>query len=159
MDLPLYRNAGRVMAYLSFGSEFDTAGLIADLQARKKVLVLPRVERRSRELQLHEVLDIGRETEAGVWGIRQPRAECRAVAHAESIELVVVPGVAFTRQGARLGYGGGYYDRFIRSLARRPALIAAAFETQVLDELPMSDTDQWVDRVVTEAAEYRRGDS
>jgi 5-formyltetrahydrofolate cyclo-ligase len=65
-----------------------------------------------------------------------------------------VPGVAFTRRGDRLGYGGGFYDRLIRGLVPRPALVAGAFELQVVAKLPMMEADQRVDRVITESAEY-----
>lgn len=148
------------MAYMGFGGEFETAGFIADVLARGKKLVLPRVERGSRALGLHAVRDPGEQLEAGVWGIRQPRAGvCPAVSSSE-IGFVLVPGVAFTARCERLGYGGGYYDGFIHSLgAQRPALVAAAFALQVVTELPMSETDQKVDRVVTEEAEYLRSDS
>jgi 5-formyltetrahydrofolate cyclo-ligase len=156
IELDAYRRAGCVMAYVGFGGELDTTDFIADLLARGKNLVLPRVERGSRALGLHEVKDPARELEAGVWGIRQPRADLCPVASSSEIGFVLVPGVAFTARCERLGYGGGYYDRFIRGLAHRPALIAAAFSLQVLPELPMSETDQRVDLVVTEDAEYRR---
>ena len=156
LALDAYRKSGCVMAYASFGSEFETASFIAELLARGKKLVLPRVERGSRALSLHAVTDPGRELEAGVWGIRQPRADaCREVPAAE-IAFVLVPGMAFTARCARLGYGGGFYDRFIRGLAHRPALVAAAFELQVVPGLPMSETDQCVDSVITESGEYRR---
>ena len=147
------------MAYMGFGSEFETEGFIADVLAQGKLLVLPRVERGSRALGLYAVRDPGGQLEAGVWGIRQPRADaCPAVSSAE-IGFVLVPGVAFTQHCKRLGYGGGYYDGFIRSLgARRPALVAAAFALQVVTELPMAETDQKVDCVVTEDAEYRRSE-
>ena len=72
-----------------------------------------------------------RQLEAGVWGIRQPRADCPAAA-ASQVDFVLVPGVAFTARCERLGYGGGFYDRFIRGLASRPALVAAAFSVQVV---------------------------
>lgn len=145
------------MAYVSFGGEFETADFIADLLARGKKLVLPRVERGSRALGLYAVRDPGEQLEAGVWGIRQPRAGvCPAVSSSE-IGFVLVPGVAFTARCERLGYGGGYYDGFIRSLvAPRPALVAAAFSLQILSALPVSERDQSVDCVVTENAEYRR---
>lgn len=144
------------MAYLSFGSEFETARFVADLQAQGKTLVLPRVERGQRALTLHEVRDIEEDTETGVWGIRQPRTDRCREAPAARVEFVLVPGVAFTRDGARLGYGGGYYDRFIRGLAHRAALVAAAFELQVAPELPMTERDQRVDGVITENATYGR---
>ncbi|MEM1423987.1 MAG: 5-formyltetrahydrofolate cyclo-ligase [Planctomycetota bacterium] len=70
----------------------------------------------------------------------------------EGIGVVLVPGVAFTRAGQRLGRGGGFYDRFIQRLRRRPggapALIGVCFEEQVVDELPVEAHDERVDRVV-----------
>ena len=149
-----YRKAASVMAYVSFGGEFESAGFIADLFARGKQLVLPRVERGSRALRLFAVTNLDQQLESGVWGIRQPRADlCREVPSSE-IAFVLVPGVAFTVRCERLGYGGGFYDRFIRGLTHRPALVAAAFGLQVVPELPMSETDQCVDMVITENAEY-----
>ena len=156
LALDAYRGARCVMAYASFGSELETADFLADILAQGKVLVLPGVERGSRTLQLHAVDDPARQLAPGVWGIPQPRAELCPRISASRLDFVLVPGVAFTPRCERLGYGGGYYDGFIRGLARRPALVAAAFSLQVLQELPVSGRDQSVDRVVTEDAEYRR---
>ena len=155
--LDAYRSARCVMAYVTFGSEFETGDFIADLLAQRKQLLLPRVERGSRALTLHAVQDPVRQLEAGVWGIRQPRADCPAAA-ASQVDFVLVPGVAFTASCERLGYGGGFYDRFIRSLPSRPALVAAAYSVQVVPELPISESDQRVELVITEDAEYRRSE-
>ena len=152
--LDAYRGASCVMAYVTFGSEFETGDFIADLLAHGKKLVLPRVERGSRVLTLHEVQDPRLQLEAGVWGIRQPRADC-PVAAASQVDFVLVPGVAFTERCERLGYGGGFYDRFIGGLASRPALIAAAYSPQLVPALPLTKSDQRVERVVTESGEYR----
>ncbi len=154
-ELDSWRNAGCVMAYVGFGSEIDTTRFVADTLSRGKTLVLPRVERGNRALKLYEVRDPENQLEAGVLGIRQPRADLCPEILAAQIDFVLVPGVAFTRRCERLGYGGGFYDRFILSLAPRPALVAAAFSLQVLPELPTSETDQRVDLVMTEDAEYR----
>ena len=155
LALEAYRDARCVMAYASFGSEFETGGFIADVLAQDKALVLPRVERGGRTLQLHAVTDPARQLAPGVWGIPQPLADLCPPVPASQLDFVLVPGVAFTRRCERLGYGGGYYDRFIRSLVPRPPLVAAAFALQVVPMLPMSETDQRVDLVVTEDAEYR----
>jgi 5-formyltetrahydrofolate cyclo-ligase len=155
LALDSYRAAGCLAAYVSFGSEFETGGLISDVLARGKTLALPRVDRDSRGLKFYAVQNPERELAAGVWGIRQPRPELCPEVPSASLEFVLVPGVAFTRLCARLGYGGGYYDGFIRSLARRPALVAGAFSVQILPALPVSEHDQSVDCVVTENAEYR----
>jgi 5-formyltetrahydrofolate cyclo-ligase len=145
------------MAYASFGSEFESGDVIADALARGKTLVLPRVEHDSRVLQLYQVRDPARELVAGIWGIRQPRADLCPPVPASQLDFVLVPGVAFTRHCERLGYGGGYYDGFIRALIRRPPLVAAAFSLQILPELPVSEGDQRVDCVITEDAVYTAG--
>jgi 5-formyltetrahydrofolate cyclo-ligase len=154
LALDAYRSARCVMAYASFGSEFETADFMSDLLAQGKGLVLPRLERGNRALQLHAVRDPARDLVPGIWGIPQPRAESCLSVPASRLDFVLVPGVAFTRRCERLGYGGGYYDGFIRALAHRPQLVAAAFELQLMPELPVTDRDQAVDLVVTEDAEY-----
>lgn len=156
LALDAYRAARCMMAYVSFGAEFDTARFIDDVLASGKQLVLPKVERASRALKLYAVRDPGRDLVAGVWGIREPRVDLCPEVPASRIEFSLVPGVAFTRRCERLGYGGGFYDRLIRGWERRPHLVAAAFGLQVVPELPVSPADQQVDLVVTEDAEYRR---
>jgi len=146
------------MAYMSIGSEFDTAAFVSDLQARHKTLVLPRAPRGSRALELYVVRDLEDDLAAGVWGIREPRPEICRVTQVDEIDFVLVPGVAFTARCERLGYGGGFYDRLIGRFPRRPALVAAAFASQMVPHLPVSPTDQLVDAIVTEDAIYRRND-
>ena len=156
LALPAYRDARCVMAYVGFGAEFDTGAFIADVLASGKSLVLPRVERAARSIRLHAVRDPVTELAPGVWGIREPRADICAEVSPAAVDFVLVPGVAFTPRCERLGYGGGYYDRLIRGSAVRPALAAAAFSLQVVPELPVTPTDQTVDLVITEDAQYRR---
>lgn len=156
LALDIYRKARYVMAYMSFGGEFDTACFIGDILANGKQLILPKVERAGRPLKLYSVRDPERELVAGVWGIREPNPDLCPAVPAASIQFALVPGVAFTRRCERLGYGGGFYDRLIRECTPRPHLVAAAFGLQVVPELPVSPSDQRVDLVVTEDAEYRR---
>lgn len=151
--LDAWKNARMVLAYLSFGSEYITDTLIADATARGKQLVLPRVDRATRSLVLHAVSDTAGEVQPGVWGIREPHPE-QPVVPSEQIDFVLVPGVAFTPACARLGYGGGYYDRLIAGFAQRPPLVAAAYALQMRDKLPLSAKDQAIDLVVTEDAAY-----
>jgi 5-formyltetrahydrofolate cyclo-ligase len=160
LGLEAYRAARCVMAYMSFGGEFETSRFIADIRSSGRRLVLPRVDGASRAIKIHEVRDLQRELATGVWGIREPRVDLCPEVPASGVGLVLVPGVAFTRRGERLGYGGGYYDGFIRGLGSpRPALVAAAFELQLVDELPVSERDQKVDCILTEDAEYQRRES
>ena len=147
--LPAYRAANVVAAYASFGSELDTAEFLACILREGKQLLLPRINRAQRALELRQVVDLGADLVSGVWGIREPAERC-PILPLTQIEFMLVPGVAFTAGGARLGYGGGFYDRLLASLDRRIARIAAAFQLQIVDQLPEGPHDQRVDQVVTE---------
>jgi len=155
---PAVQLARRVLAYLSFGSEFDTSELLDALHARGAALVLPRVDRQRRVLTLFAVNDLAADLVPGIWGIREPLPErCAHVERDETIDLVLAPGVAFTAHGDRLGYGGGFYDRLLGDWPQRPPVIAAAFEVQIVDDLPLGPHDVPVDRVVTQARILSRG--
>ena len=118
-----------------------------------KQLALPRVDRATRRLAIHAVADMVNDVQAGVWGIREPRAEQPLVA-LETIDFVLLPGVGFTPRGARLGYGGGFYDRLLEHFAQRPPLVAAAYAVQIRAQLPLHKHDRGVDLVVTEEMAY-----
>ncbi len=150
------QNARCVLAYVSFGHEFSTAEFIARLQAGGGRLVLPRIDRAAHRLELHEVTDLMSQTKPGVWGIREPDPARCAPAPLDAIDLIVVPGVAFTAACDRLGYGGGYYDELLSRWELVPACVAAAFDVQIVDTLPVTARDQAVDVVVTPNGVYRR---
>lgn len=149
LALPAYRAAGLVSAYASIGSEFDTAGILAAILGSGKRLLLPRINRAARVLELRLVGDPAADLVPGVWGIREPSEHCPMVPAAE-VEFILVPGVAFTATGARLGYGGGFYDRLLVGLQSKVPRVAAAFELQVVSSIPTGPLDQRVHRVVTE---------
>lgn len=156
LALPALSAARTVLAYASFGSEFDTSALVDALLAAGKRLALPRVDREARRLELFFVTSVQRDLEPGVWGIREPAPERCRPATLDEIDLVLTPGVAFSPRCERLGYGGGYYDQL---LAGQPAglfTVAAAFELQLVPDLPLGPADVPVDLVVTETAIYRR---
>ena len=153
LTLDAYRQASCVLAYMSFGSEFDTAALVTDVLASGKQLCLPRVDRNTRRLELHYIEHPASDLQAGTWGIREPRAACPP-ANLARIDFVLLPGVAFTPQCDRLGYGGGFYDRLIPRFAQRPPLVAASFALQIRDAIPLDANDQRVDVVITEDSFY-----
>ncbi len=156
LELPAWHGAHCVLLYLSFGTEFDTAQIISAALAQNKQLCLPRVNRGRDILDIHRVSDPVLETTPGAFGIREPRIECPH-ADLEQIDFVLVPGIAFTPHGDRLGYGRGYYDRLIRELNHRPLLAAAAFALQIREPIPISAGDQRVDLIITEQTSYRAG--
>lgn len=150
LDHPRYRSAACIAAYCSFGSEFDTTAFIADTLSTGKRLLLPRVDAASKTLIFYQVVDPAAELVAGVWGIREPDpARCLRV-EPTAAHFVLVPGVAFTRSGERLGYGGGFYDGVLAKLPWLAFKVAAAFSVQLVDTLPVADWDCRVDEVVTD---------
>jgi 5-formyltetrahydrofolate cyclo-ligase len=147
--LPEYREATSVAAYASFGSELDTWEFLTGILADRKQLLLPRINAVRRMLELRHVVDLDADLVPGVWGIREPAERCPLLSDA-AVGFMLVPGVAFTVEGARLGYGGGFYDRLIASLGQAMARVAAAFNLQLVDQLPEGPLDQRVHRVITE---------
>jgi 5-formyltetrahydrofolate cyclo-ligase len=152
--LEAFGSARTVLGYHAFGSEPATAPFLREVLGRGATLGLPRVNRQARALDLYRVSDLDRDLAAGVWGIREPDPDrCPALA-VEELDFVLVPGVAFDADGGRTGYGAGYYDRLLRRCPAGAALVAAAFEVQMVDAVPWEPHDQRVDRVVTEQRIY-----
>jgi 5,10-methenyltetrahydrofolate synthetase len=152
--LPAFRRARVVLAYSAFGSEPATGPFLATVLAGGLTLVLPRVNRTTRMLDLYRVTDLATGLRPGVWGIREPDPTVCAAAALGDVDFVLVPGVAFDSHGGRLGYGAGYYDRLLRGAAAGTPLVAAAFDVQLVDAIPMDAHDRRVDSVVTESRVY-----
>jgi 5-formyltetrahydrofolate cyclo-ligase len=147
--LPTFVRERRVLLSAPFRSEWNAAPLIARALAAGKEVVLPRVDASARMLELCRIADPAFDIEAGHRGIPEPADHCERV-DAASIDWVLVPGVAFDRTGARLGYGGGYYDRLLPLLPERAARVAGAYSMQIVDAVPSAPHDIRMDTVVTE---------
>ncbi len=145
-----FRQARTILAYCSFGSEIDTAPLLNQVLGAGKTLVLPKLNPASGALDLYRVKNLDADLRTGLWGIREPDASQCEHCPATDIDWILVPGVAFDRRGGRLGYGKGYYDKLLASIDRRPRTVAAAFEVQMMDAIPMEPHDVHVGAVVTE---------
>ncbi len=142
------REAAVLMVYLSFGSEVQTDGIIRWGWENGKRIVVPRCRPEERRLTPCRLSGFS-ELETGHYGIREPKAERVRAVPAEEIDAVLVPAVAFDRRGYRVGYGGGYYDRFLPE-APGAARIGAAFACQMVDRIPEGPHDLPVDRIVTD---------
>lgn len=153
-----YREARAVMSYCGFGSELDTGPFNATVLASGKRLVLPKIDRATGRLAVYGVADPETDLVAGVWGIREPDPDrCTRVALAD-IDYVLVPGAAFDRNCGRIGYGKGYYDQLLASLAaagRDPWRVAGCFAVQVVESVPMEPFDVPMHALVTEFGSLR----
>ena len=150
-ELPSYKQAHTVLGYLNFGSELASELWVQQALADGKKVLLPRVNRASKHLDLHQVHDLQHDVAPGSWGIREPVVQrCIKEDAPGTVDFVLLPGVAFTREGARLGYGGGYYDKLLARMPHQPALVAGAFALQVIQAIPQAKTDRKVEWLVTE---------
>lgn len=141
---PLFQKSQVVMLYCSLPDEVDTHALISQYSQSKTVL-LPVVCGNDILLKVYKGLD---DMQIGAYGIQEP------VGHDyeefESIDLIVVPGMAFDRQGNRLGRGKGYYDRFLSDKRLSKAYkMGLCFSCQLLDEVPTDENDVKMDEVIT----------
>ena len=153
-SLAAYRRAGVVMAYAGIGSEVQTEPFLRAVLGDGKTLVLPRVKREERALDLYEIKDLARDLRPGVWGIPEPDPDLSSAAEFGAVDFAFVPGVAFDARGGRLGHGAGFYDKLLGSTGGRPLLVAGAFEVQVVEELPVEPHDVFMDLVATERGWY-----
>jgi 5-formyltetrahydrofolate cyclo-ligase len=138
--------AGTVLLFYSFGSEIPTARLIERLQAMGKRILLPYLDD-ERRMEAAELAPEDHPVPTRYGPKEPPR---RVAVDPAEVDLVITPGLAFDRFGHRLGYGGGYYDRYLRRLHPGAARIGIGFSVQVVDEVPAEAGDERVDVVVTD---------
>lgn len=149
--LATYKTAQTVLGYMNFGSELHSELWVQQALVDGKRVLLPRVNKANKQLDIYEVHDLSSDVLPGAWGIREPILErCKHFDALGEIDLVLMPGIAFDREGGRLGYGGGFYDKLIARLPHRPTLVAGTFALQVVTEIPQEPTDHKVDWLVTE---------
>ncbi|MHB1652821.1 MAG: 5-formyltetrahydrofolate cyclo-ligase [Desulfitobacteriaceae bacterium] len=154
LTLPEYGKARTVMLFLNFRDEVETTGLAEETLARGKRLILPRCAPQG-VLIPAIIRDLGQDIEPGMWGIREPKQKGLAEEDPLIIDLVIVPGAAFDLKGNRLGYGGGYYDRFFARLRPSVPRVAIGFAAQVLPEVPIGRYDQKMTILITEEGVHR----
>ncbi len=141
--------AKNIMVFASFRSEPDTYGIMQKSFELGKRVILPKVNRESHELLLYEIIDIN-ELAPGYMNIPEPDVPETRSFHAEDLDLMIIPGIAFGRKGERIGYGGGYYDRLIQTIKRRPPLVAIAYDEQIIEKVPVLDHDINVNKIITD---------
>lgn len=142
-ELPQFKNADRILAYADYNHEVCTCYLIEEAWKAGKTVAVPKVV--GKDMEFHILTDFN-QLEPGYFKIPEPVS-------GEIVDwedaLMIMPGVAFDRSCNRVGYGGGFYDRF---LEKHPGIfrLAVAFDFQVLEEVPTEETDIVPQIVATE---------
>ncbi|WP_003544438.1 5-formyltetrahydrofolate cyclo-ligase [Desulfotomaculum nigrificans] len=149
-ELKIYQDAEIIMAYLDFRNEVSTVSLVKQALKQGKRVTVPVVNRQERSMTPSLLERYPEDLIEGAYGILEP-CQVKPLAP-EELDLVVVPGVAFDERGNRMGYGGGYYDRFLPRLRAGAVTIALAYELQLVADLSpfMGPYDQPVQYILTE---------
>jgi 5-formyltetrahydrofolate cyclo-ligase len=144
-----------VMAYIDVRAEVRTRQHLPKLLEGDKRIVVPYCVNDVLELFLLENMD---ELAIGMYKILEPKPELRDApgkrVEVKELDLIMVPGVAFDRRGARMGHGFGYYDKLLEHARPDAPLVALAFECQIFPEIPTQQHDIFMDRIITEQAIY-----
>jgi len=147
-----YKKAGRIAVYYPIGSEVQTLEIIRDALINKKKVGLPRVINDD-EIKFYQIMENSLEEvefTKGKYGIMENIA---STVELDQIDLLIIPGVAFDDECNRIGYGKGYYDRF---LGKNDIgyIVGLAFENQMVKYIPINELDQKVDCIITNKNNY-----
>ena len=155
-SLPEYEAARVISAFVGVGSEVDTLPLIVRALEGGRAVAVPWVS--GRDLRLFDLRDPA-ELAPAPFGLLEPardlRQEPSRLIDPPTVDLFVVPGLAFDRAGGRVGHGRGYYDGLLARARPSAVFVAAAFECQLFDVVPMEERDVRLHAIATERALHR----
>ena len=154
--MPEFVRARTVMYYIDVRSEVRTRHALPGALRQGKKIVVPWCNAQG-ELELFHLENM-EELAVGMYKILEPKEELRRLPAkqvvATDLDLVMVPGVAFDRSGARMGHGKGYYDKLLQHARFDAPLVALAFECQLFPKIPTAEHDIFMDMIITERAIY-----
>ena len=149
-DFANFLEARIVLFYMSYGSEVDTEPMVRKALELEKIVALPLVDAKQREIVPFKIDNLDSDIRPGYRGIREPIPEqCKQIP-IQYVNLAIIPGVAFDERGGRIGHGMGVYDRFIPKLDITTRKVALAFECQIVPQIPMEPHDRYTDIIITE---------
>ena len=148
LSLSLYLSSEYIHCYISsFYGEVDTTMIMKDAWSKGKHVVVPITDSKDRRL-IHSEFRNGDRTSRTSIGVLEPQLDVYRPVELALLDVVVIPGLAFDSNGGRIGFGGGYYDKFVASVAIPKVALAISY--QLFDELPLEEHDVRMNMIVTE---------
>jgi len=157
LGMSFFKDAATVFVYVDFRSEVSTRPLITHmLQCGKKVIV-PVTLVKERDLLAVSIKDPDTELAPGYCSIPEPIVTIREkqMISPSTIDIIFLPGSVFDERGGRMGYGGGYYDRFVSQKAPQALRVGLSYELQMVKKAPLQDHDELLDYIITEKRTIR----
>ena len=152
MGMDSFKKASVVMAFLSLPTEVNTAAIILKCWQMGKTVAVPKVSWEQRHMIPVIITSLETGIAEDMRGLKNPVTGVPVPI--EEIDLVITPGLAFNEKGSRLGRGGGYYDKFFASESLRAVKCAVCYHQQIVEDVPMDETDVPVDSLVTDKNVY-----
>ena len=152
-NLEEYKNSETIMCYIDFKGEVITSDILNSDINRNKTICVPIISN-AEDGSRHIIASVLKDTESelckGCFGIMEPKSEYIRLLEPQKIDLVIVPGVVFDEKRNRIGFGAGFYDRFLRNVRNDCVKVGLAYEFQVVDDVPVNDFDIPMDIIITE---------
>ncbi|RZB34833.1 MAG: 5-formyltetrahydrofolate cyclo-ligase [Desulfobacteraceae bacterium Eth-SRB1] len=139
-----------VLLYMQRSGEVITQEIIERCFEHDKIVVLPAFDIIKHTMQFMKVDNLNADMKPGPQGILEPDPVHCNVVPIDCIDIAIIPGVALDEKGGRIGSGEGYYDRLIPKLSATTRKVALAFESQIIQQVPLESHDRYVDIVITE---------
>lgn len=149
----LWKQAERIGITISQGLEWDTKPIVESSWAAGKRVCIPKCIPEKKQMVFYDFFSYD-DLEIVYYNLREPKPEPTKIVTKEQIDLLIVPGVVFDKQGYRIGFGGGYYDRFLAEYPNQS--LSLVYSGQLIDRIPREDHDLPVDHLITETGKLGR---
>ncbi len=147
----LKNNYKNIMIFVSFRNEIYTHDLIKKwLIERDKNIFVPYIENDIDQMKISQIKDFEKDLERGVYNILEPTEKIKNNNEVYDLDIIVVPGLVFSKDGYRIGYGGGYYDKFLSKVSNEVKKVGIVYSDFVVNDLPVDEYDLPVDLIMTE---------
>ena len=147
-----FQSCSDVFTFLSLPEEVQTGEMIQKALDSGKNVYVPLVDAEQKRLQISRLPGLDIEFETKRFGIREPGASHIKIVPPSVLDFVLVPGLAFDRKGGRIGFGAGFYDRFLKEVLGHVVRVGVAFDFQILESIPQMEWDVPVQKILTENA-------
>jgi 5-formyltetrahydrofolate cyclo-ligase len=150
MELPEFINSKNIMLYLSFNKEVNTYPLARWCLDNNKTVIAPYCIQSKREIVPYKITNLINDLTKSTFGVMEPNHALLSKVNIEDIDLIIVPGVVFDENCNRIGFGAGYYDRFLPKRLKNTPAIGIAYDYQIVDKVPTGEYDVPLDFIITQ---------
>jgi len=150
MELPEFKNCKNIMLYISFNKEVDTYPLASFCLNNGKTVIAPYCIQSERKIIPFKINNLTSNLTKSSFGVMEPKHDSLQTVNIKDIDLIIVPGVVFDENCNRIGFGAGYYDRFLSRLSKNTSTIGIAYDYQIIDKVPTDQYDVPLNFIITE---------